>query len=490
MAVNLVINFFLTSYIVSMLGEEANGFIQLANNFVSYASLITIAFNSMAARHMSICFHQNNKSKVQIYYSSIISCNIVITVLFSPVIIFVVGNLSNFLSVTNVNINDLKILFALAFLNFILSLYLTVFCMPMFVTNSIYLQNTMNMARYVLNAIFLLIFFELLPVRIYYVALVTVLLTTVMIPMAIFLKNKLMPSIKFKWAYVDVNAIKDMLLSGIWNTLNQCGSLFMTGFDLLLANIFIDSKMMGILSVSKMMPAAIFSLANTLNNNIAPAVTISWAKEDSKEVLRKLRSSMKISSILVTISIAVFCSFGKLFYSLWTPSLDAKILTELSFLSCMSFIPWAGPQILYNVFTAADKLKMNSVTYLLTGLVNVVTVYVLLKFTKLGVFAIAGVSSILSIVRNLLFTVPYTAKILHLKWYVFYKDVMTSLTCGVINFLIAWIFSKLLIVQSWLMLIMSAGITCVIILFIDLILVLDKTEKKYILNKIIDKIKI
>ena len=38
MLVNLCITFFLSGFIVENLGEEANGFTQLANNFVTFAS--------------------------------------------------------------------------------------------------------------------------------------------------------------------------------------------------------------------------------------------------------------------------------------------------------------------------------------------------------------------------------------------------------------------------------------------------------------------
>ena len=72
MLVNLGINFIVSPYIVATLGEEANGFTQLANNFVTYASLLTIAFNSMAGRFISINFHRGNKEKVKQYYSSVL----------------------------------------------------------------------------------------------------------------------------------------------------------------------------------------------------------------------------------------------------------------------------------------------------------------------------------------------------------------------------------------------------------------------------------
>ena len=126
-------------------------------------------------------------------------------------------------------------------------------------------------------------------------------------------------------------------------------------------------------------------------------------------------------------------SFGVQFYSLWVPSLDAKALTILSLLTCMAFIPSAGTQTLYNVFTATNHLKVNSVAFLTTGILNLGVVYFLLGHTSLGVYAIAGVSSSLTIVRNLLITAPYTAKLLELPWYEFYKDVGISLLCCALN---------------------------------------------------------
>ena len=41
--ISLCISFFVTPIIVDKLGSEAYGFVSLANNFVSYAALITVA---------------------------------------------------------------------------------------------------------------------------------------------------------------------------------------------------------------------------------------------------------------------------------------------------------------------------------------------------------------------------------------------------------------------------------------------------------------
>lgn len=59
------VGFFLSPFIVSKLGAEANGFTQLASNFVVYATLITTAFNSMAGRFVSVCFHRGEIDKAK-----------------------------------------------------------------------------------------------------------------------------------------------------------------------------------------------------------------------------------------------------------------------------------------------------------------------------------------------------------------------------------------------------------------------------------------
>lgn len=482
MLINLGINFFLSKFIVQDMGEEANGFTQLANNFVLYASLITIAFNSMASRFMSVNYHQGRQDRVGIYYSSIVVCNIILCAALLPAAGFIVGNLENLLVIENADAGDVKILFGCVFVNFFINLFVSVAGMSMFVTNTIYYQNMINLARYVLNGVLLFCAFHWLPAKIYYVSLAALILTLSAYPVTRLIQDKLMPELQFSVKKFSIDAVKEMLLSGIWNTVNQCGNMLMTGLDLLLCNLFISPAAMGLLSVAKVIPNAIINLAGMLNNNFAPAVTINWAKGDKGETLRQLRSSMKISSIIVSIPIVTFASFGTVFYSLWMPTLNAKDLTWLSVLTCMAFIPWAGPQALYNVFTATNNLKINSVAFVATGVLNVMIVYYCLTHTDWGIFAVAGVSSTLTIIRNLVITAPYTAKLLGLRWYEFYKDVWTSLFCCFINFVSAALIKYFYQADGWSSLIFSVTGTTMITLALDLCFVLSTEERKTLLN--------
>lgn len=54
LVLSLTISFFLTPFVVSTVGTEAYGFVSLANNFVGYAQIFTLALNSMASRFITI----------------------------------------------------------------------------------------------------------------------------------------------------------------------------------------------------------------------------------------------------------------------------------------------------------------------------------------------------------------------------------------------------------------------------------------------------
>ena len=68
-AVSVGIGLVLTPYIVRSIGAEAYGFIGLANTFVSYAQLLTIALNSVAGRFITVAYHEGDEAKANGYYS-------------------------------------------------------------------------------------------------------------------------------------------------------------------------------------------------------------------------------------------------------------------------------------------------------------------------------------------------------------------------------------------------------------------------------------
>lgn len=467
MVIQFGVGFFLSSFIVKNLGEAANGFTQLANNFVSYASLVSLAFNSMAGRFIAVSVHRGDRRQADIYFSSVIVCNLALSALLIPAAVLVTGNLDKLIEIGNSSTLDVKILFGCVFVNYFFSQISSIFSISFYVVNKVYVQNIIILLRHAANASLLLLVFGIFPPRIFYVSMIACFLTFLGVPVYAFFLRKNMPYLGFGFSKFRFATVLELGRSGIWNTVNQCGNLLMTEFDLLLSNLYVSPDAMGWLAVSKTVPSAFLHLTYAINNSFAPDLTKEWAQQGTSNLLTKLRRNMKISTLIMSVPVVTFCVFSVDFYRLWMPTLDPVMLAKLTFLACFSMIPWAGPQILYNVLTTTNKLSANAITFLVTGFLNFGIVALLLNVTDLGVYAIAGVSSVLSLLRNLVFTAPYTAKILNLRWYTLYYDVAFSLLCSAVNAAVGLCVRYFFSVGGWFTLFLFAGITAVVSLVLE-----------------------
>lgn len=482
MVVLFAINFFLSPFIVENLGEEANGFVQLANNFITYASLITIALNSMAARFISVSYNSGDKKSANRYYSSLIAGNAAIILLLIVPSIYCVWKLEALVNIQNANLVDVKILFALVFASFFVTQMTSLLGVVPFVSNKIYITNLISVLRTIINALFLVIVFALLAPRVFYISAAALLANIVTLIFHFIVKQKLMPELSFRKSDVSTVCVKTLIGAGVWNTINQCGNILMTGMDLLLTNLLIGPLQMGILSVAKIVPTSIVQLCGIINNSFAPELTIAYAKESKTEFWKTLNYSMKISSILVSVVISTFAVYGKQFYTLWMPTMDATQLTILSILSCMMYIPLAGLQVLYNVYTVTNKLQFNSITFCISGVINIIAVVWFAVFTEYGVFAVASISAIISIIRNIVIMLPYAAKILHVKWNYFFKHVLVALSCAALSIVICGVIQHFYVSEGWLSLVFTAGISALICLVVTSWVVLSKEEKQKIVK--------
>lgn len=475
--------FFLSPYIVETLGEEANGFTQLAGNFVNFASLITLALNSMAGRFITMHYYKGEREKSNQFYTSIMMANIAIILFMIVPALIIIFQLESIVNIDSANIFHIKLLFAFVFGNFFIAQINGVLGITTYVSNRQYIINTVNLVRMVLNALCLIFLFTVFSPKLYYVSLVAIALSVIAVPVYFIVSKKILPDLKIHLKYFSIRTIWQMFSAGIWNAVIQCGVLLMTGVDLLLANLLISPAAMGILSVSKIIPNCITQIASNASSSFSPNLTIAYAGGDPKDIMSSLRFSMKCSSILVSIPIMVICVYGKNFYSLWQPTLNPETLSILSFLACVQYIPFAGTEALNNVFTVANRLKLNSISILCGGVINITVIILLVKYTNSGIYAIAAVSAVISILRNLIITVPYSAKILNLKWYTFYKDVLISCLCCLVNGAYCALFQYIIAPTSWLKMVISVFCACVFSLISLFVLLLSKKEKERLLSK-------
>lgn len=485
--VNIGISFLLTPFIVNHVGNEAYGFVGLANNFVSYAQVITVALNSMASRYITIKIVEKDVEGSNRYFTSVVIANIFTAVVLAIPSVLIIMNLNNIVNISDGILFDVQILWALIFLNFFISIISSTFSVATFVRNKLYLASIQGIIGNVLRVLTLIITFSFFVPSVWYVGLAAVMATTYIYFGNVYYTKKLTPDIKVKKKYFDLKVIKVLLSSGIWNSFTRISSILSTGLDLLITNLYVSSTAMGILSIAKTVPNAILNLFGTLASVYAPQLTISFAENNFTEMKKQLLSSIKFLGMFACIPVAVLFAYGENFYQLWVPSQDARLLYILTILSCVEFMFVLPLEGIWNLFTAVNKVKQTSLYMFANSIVTIVIVLVSLQFVEddtLRLYIIAGTSTLFSVIRSILFLPIYGALCLREKWHVFYPAIFKNTISVIITSAFAFLIGKWLITNNWASLIMAGILTSVFAIGFNIVFLLNKSERTVFFRKV------
>lgn len=488
--ITLGINFFLSPFIVKNLGVEANGFISLGNNFVGYAVILSTAINSMASRFVTIHYVKKDYKTSNEYFSSVFFANVILSlVLLIPSVVLVLF-IEQIIDVPSSLVTDVKILWSFIFLNFLITLLTSVFSVSTFATNKLYLSSIRNIISQFIRVIVLVVSYTFFPKYIWYIGFASILQNIYTGFTNYQYTKKLTPELKIKSEYLKKEKIKDVIGSGVWNSINRLGSVLLESLDLLIANIFIGSADMGILSVAKTIPSMITNLIGTTISVFMPSLTIDFANSDKNALVKNMKMSMKITGLFTCVPIAALVIIGESFYSLWQPTLDPHKLQILAILTVSGILISGCFNVIFNIFTVTNKVKLPAMVQVATGALNTVIVLILVNISDLGIYAVAGVSSVLCIIKNLCIIVPYGCKCIDVKPTMFYPPLLRCLASTAVTIGIGFMVTHYINIQNWFTLILSGVVFAIIGLLNYLIICTNKEERQYMLNifkKIIGK---
>jgi O-antigen/teichoic acid export membrane protein len=193
---------------------------------------------------------------------------------------------------------------------------------------------------------------------------------------------------------------------------------------------------------------------------------------------------MRILGVISTLPLAILVAFGKEFFELWVPTQDAKVLQILSVITIGTLVVSGAINSLYSIFTVTNKLKLNSLILVCAGLLNIGIVFILLKTTNLGIYAVAGVSTVSGLIRNLCYTAPFGAKYLGLSWKTFYPEVFKSVLAFIIISIIGLFCNLCVKIDGWGMFIVATSFTVLIGFVINILLFFSKSERQELFRQL------
>ena len=154
--VNYFMNFLITPYVTNNIGVEAYGFVALANTFISYADIISVGLNAFAGRFISIAYHRGEKERANRFYSSTITADLMLSVVFLVLGGGMILRLESLLEVPEGLAADVKLLFLIVLIRYLLTILRTAFDTSAFIVERLDLVERRQSIAYLMQAILLI----------------------------------------------------------------------------------------------------------------------------------------------------------------------------------------------------------------------------------------------------------------------------------------------------------------------------------------------
>ena len=481
--VNLGVSFIVTP-IIDAISTELTGFVGLANNFITCAQIVVSALNTMASRFITIHIHKKDEQQANEYFSSVFFGNLIMAGIFLVPMLALIVFVDKLFPVPAMYVGDVRLLWAFLFANFFVSIVGSVFSVATYCKNRLDLNSIRTIHAEIFRVIFLVTAYNFFPKYIWYIGVASLIHTLYLTISNMQFTKRLLPEIHVRKKYFRLKKVWELISLGLWNSLTRLSQVLLDELDIMISSV-LGAAAMGALGSAKTVPIAISGLMATVVGVFSPQITIAYAEGNKEKLINIIKSSNRIMIYIMSIPIAFVTAYGDIFFALWLPARDPHQMHILALLGMGVLYVSMSIQVLYHVFIITKKVKANSIVMIISGILSTATVFALLNTTNLGLYAIAGVSTVIGLIRNLIFTPIYASKCLEVKWHTFYGDIITGL-CSIASItLVAFISRYFVKIESFVMLIAVGIVVGCIALVLNFFIILKKDDRKVVLDKVL-----
>lgn len=288
-------------------------------------------------------------------------------------------------------------------------------------------------------------------------------------------------TIRIRRKSVSFNAIKKLVVNGIWNSINSLGNTLNSGLDLIVTNLWLSDLAMGQIAITKTISSIFMSFNQLLAQPFQPLFLKSYSDGNKEKLISELKLSMKLTGLFSSIVFAGFFSLGKVFYALWIPGQDIDLIYVLTVITMLASVVEGPIYPLYYIYTLTVRNKIPCIITVIGGILNVAGMAILVKYSSLGIYSIVLTTTVIMLFINLVTNPIYMTYCLKVKWFTFYPTLLRtviSCVCITASFILI---ADVLNPHTWVTFLLTAGLCGVLGCIIHLILVFSKDEKQQLL---------
>ena len=251
----------------------------------------------------------------------------------------------------------------------------------------------------------------------------------------------LMPALRINYSKFDLKACREMADMGFGVIVNQFGALLYLNSDLIVINILLGSAATGRYGPIVLWATLIRMISVIITKQFSPIVMELISKEDYGTLLSCLSRVTNLVGLTIGLPACLICGFSMPLLKLWLGADFVDLYKLMILLVLGQILPYSMGTI-FGVFQGLNTLKIPGRVTLLAGVLNIILVVILIKYTPLGIYG-AGIATLIAVfAKSVLFNVIYLSRLLKFNPWKIWSSLIRGCLPAVVFTIILFVFSR------------------------------------------------
>lgn len=404
----------LTPFLVSKLGMSAYGLLSVGTTFFLCLELLQDALNSMTGRFMIVAINSGDEKSAEEYFNSALFSALFLLLPISLGLTAIVVFRNSLFNIPAGQSGAFLLLLIFACGTFLMKFGSAQFACAFFVSNRIDLKNVLNSVAKIVYIVAAPLLIVKVSANVGFVAAAEFMGGAVICFGSVWAWRRFLPQIKIGLQFFRRKHLKELLLSGVWYSINNVNGILFNAIDIYIANLFFPGQE-GIVAIAKAFPGYFYSMMLVVRNAFAPSFVYVFARYDSREIHESLSVVSRVMIFLGSIVLAGWGVWGMAFLKLWLPKEDCTLMFWLTSGLFLPYVFSLSLQYYLSIYIAANSMRKPAIFFFALGAAKVLTTILLIRYTRLGIWSIIVSSAGCNLIRDFGFAIYYIGKLLSVK---------------------------------------------------------------------------
>jgi membrane protein EpsK len=419
----VVIGIWYTPYLIHHLGAASYGIVPLVSQITGYMMVVTATLNSAVGRYITIALEKNNDEEANQYFNTSLFGSMLLVLLLIPLAAWATLNVQSLIVIPAGQETQTRWLFVCTVAGFFLGTLQSPFGVSCFCRNRFDLQNMISVTQQVARVGIVVVFFSVVTPEIWQVGVAALVAMCFGWGWSIRLWRRLTPSLCISISHFSREALKSLISTGGWISINTIGAILYVSIDLLVVNRMFGPDAGGRYAAVLQWSSLLRMIAAIIVGLFGPTMLYYYARHDIDGLIRYGRQAVKFMGLLMALPIGLICGLSTPLLQTW---LGPKFV-DLNWLMSLMTIHLAVTIATYPLFgiqAATNCVRAPAIVTIVLGAVNLALAIFLAGPMGWGLYGVAAAGAIALTAKNLIFTPLYAAHILHRRLDAFLWEIL------------------------------------------------------------------